>query len=100
MPDKKPQIEKFREAARELETDDSDEYFDAIAAKIATAPKLSDEEIKDLAQLRREKMRALNEKVAKAKQAPLDKAVARAGKGAVVRSKKAGFPISTKSRGR
>lgn len=38
----KSQIEKFREAARQLETDDSDENFDRIVkrlAKAAPAPK-------------------------------------------------------------
>ncbi len=31
----KPQVEKFREAARELEADDSEEAFDAKLKKIA-----------------------------------------------------------------
>lgn len=35
---KKPQVEKFKEAARELETDDSEEAFDAKLKKIAKAP--------------------------------------------------------------
>jgi hypothetical protein len=35
---KKNQIDKFREAARELETDDSEEAFDAKLKKIAKAP--------------------------------------------------------------
>ena len=34
----KRQIDKFREAARELETDDSEEAFDAKLKKIAKAP--------------------------------------------------------------
>ena len=34
----KSQVEKFREAARELETDDSEEAFDAKLKKIAKAP--------------------------------------------------------------
>jgi hypothetical protein len=53
------QIDKFREAARELETDDSEAHFDAMVKRIA-----------------------------KAKHAPYDEMVARAGKGAVVRPKK------------
>lgn len=40
------QIDKFREAARELETDDSEERFDAILAKIVKAPKRSAEQVK------------------------------------------------------
>lgn len=35
---KKPQIEKFREKARELETDDSEEAFEALVRKIAKTP--------------------------------------------------------------
>jgi len=31
----KSQVDKFREAAREVETDDSEEAFDAIVRKIA-----------------------------------------------------------------
>jgi hypothetical protein len=38
MADKKPQIDKFKEAARELETNDSEEAFDAKLKKIAKAP--------------------------------------------------------------
>lgn len=39
MTDKpKPQIDKFREAARELETDDREEVFDAALKKVAKAP--------------------------------------------------------------
>jgi hypothetical protein len=34
----KPQVEKFREAARELEADDSEEAFDKKLKKIAKAP--------------------------------------------------------------
>lgn len=37
--DNKPQIERFKEAARELETDESEEKFDRILGKIAKAPK-------------------------------------------------------------
>lgn len=38
MPVKKSQIEKFREVARELETDDSEEAFDRALKRIAVAP--------------------------------------------------------------
>jgi hypothetical protein len=34
----KSQVDKFREAAREVETDDREEAFDAIVKKIAKAP--------------------------------------------------------------
>lgn len=53
MSDKKPQIEKFREAARALESVGDEEYDDAVA-KVAKAQKLSDEEIKELARRKRE----------------------------------------------
>lgn len=33
-----PQVERFRKAAREHETDDSEEAFDAMVKKIAKAP--------------------------------------------------------------
>lgn len=36
------QIDKFREAAHELETDDSEEAFDAKLKKIAKAPPAKD----------------------------------------------------------
>lgn len=58
MKDKR-QIDRFKEAARELETDQSEEAFDAMVKKIAQA-----------------------------KHAPHDEAVDRAAKGAVVRPKK------------
>ena len=32
------QLDKFKEAARELETDQSEEHFDAMVKKIAKAP--------------------------------------------------------------
>jgi len=40
-PTEKPQVEKFKEAARELETDQSEENFDRLVKKIArpTPPK-------------------------------------------------------------
>ncbi|MER8377547.1 hypothetical protein [Mesorhizobium sp. M1396] len=60
MPDKEAaQIEKFKQAARELKTDQSEDHFDAILKKIPQA-----------------------------KHAPHDEAVDRASKGAVVRPKK------------
>lgn len=40
----KPQIEKFREAARELETDDSEERFGRVLKKIAKAPAKPEED--------------------------------------------------------
>lgn len=49
----KPQIDKFREAARELKTDQSDSAFEAAMDKIAHAPKLTNEQIKEL--LRRQR---------------------------------------------
>ena len=55
----KSQVDKFHEAARELETDQSEAHFNAMVKAIA-----------------------------KAKHAPFDEMVARAGKGAVVRSRK------------
>ncbi|OBQ62873.1 hypothetical protein EFV37_01045 [Mesorhizobium loti] len=47
-PKDKPQIDKFREAARELKTDQSDAAFEAAMNKIAKAPKLTAEKIKEL----------------------------------------------------
>lgn len=44
MPDKaKSQIDKFKEAAREVETDDREEAFDAVLKKIAKAPPPKDD---------------------------------------------------------
>lgn len=57
MPDNKSQIDKFREAARELETDQSDEAFETALGKIAHAPKLTNEQIKELARRKRETSR-------------------------------------------
>ncbi|HEV7277056.1 MAG TPA: DNA-binding protein [Devosiaceae bacterium] len=37
----KSQIEKFKEAARELETDDREEAFDRALKKVAESPKTS-----------------------------------------------------------
>ena len=36
--DRKSQVDKFREAARELETDDSEERFDSLLKKVAKSP--------------------------------------------------------------
>jgi hypothetical protein len=39
MPDEnRDQIEKFKKAARELETDDSEEAFDRVLKKVAKVP--------------------------------------------------------------
>ncbi len=40
------QIDKFKEAARELQTDDREEAFDAIVKKIAKSPPPKDEKPK------------------------------------------------------
>lgn len=52
MPSKpeKSQIEKFREAARALGVDVSDAEFDDAVDKVAKAPKLTDAEIKSIAE--------------------------------------------------
>ncbi|TIO04124.1 MAG: hypothetical protein E5X88_33190 [Mesorhizobium sp.] len=49
----KSQIEKFRDAARELKTDQSDAAFEAVAQKIAHAPKLTQEQIRELVRRKR-----------------------------------------------
>lgn len=54
MPTKKTQKEKFEEAARELKTDQSDAAFEAIVQKIAKAPKLTPEQIKEFVRRQRE----------------------------------------------
>ncbi|MGX5829822.1 hypothetical protein [Mesorhizobium sp. 43Arga] len=54
-PDHKTQRQKFEDAARELETDQSDEAFEAALGKIAHAPKLTNEQIKELARKKRER---------------------------------------------
>ncbi|ESY88065.1 hypothetical protein X739_08205 [Mesorhizobium sp. LNHC220B00] len=51
--DKDRQYQKFVEKARELETDESDAAFDAVVNKIAHAPKLTDEQIKELVRRQR-----------------------------------------------
>lgn len=33
-----PQLDKFKEAAREVETDDSEERFDGVLRRVAKAP--------------------------------------------------------------
>ena len=48
MPKEKTQIEKFREAAKAIEAV-SDEDYDEAVSKVAKAPKLTDDEIKELA---------------------------------------------------
>lgn len=50
----KPQIDKFREAARQLRTDQSDAAYEAVVNKIAHAPKLTNEQIKELVRRKRE----------------------------------------------
>jgi hypothetical protein len=50
----KSQIEKFREAARDLKTDQSDASFEAIVQKIAKAKKLTPEQIKEFVRRERE----------------------------------------------
>ncbi|BCM16876.1 hypothetical protein [Mesorhizobium sp. J8] len=55
MPTKKTQKEKFEEAARELKTDQSEEAFEAAVNKIAHAPKLTNDEIKDLVRRKSQK---------------------------------------------
>lgn len=50
----KTQREKFEEAARELKTDQSDAAFEAVVNKIAHAPKLTNEQIKELVRRKRE----------------------------------------------
>ena len=42
--EEKKQIDKFREAARELETDDSEEAFDHVLKRVAKAPSSTDAE--------------------------------------------------------
>ncbi|WP_292146885.1 hypothetical protein [Mesorhizobium sp.] len=51
----KTQREKFEEASKKLNADQSEEVFDAIVDKIAHAPKLTQEQIKELLRRKREK---------------------------------------------
>lgn len=53
----KSQIEKFREAMRELGADADDSAYEAAVEKVAKAPKLTDDEIKALAKRLREAKR-------------------------------------------
>ncbi|CDX50386.1 hypothetical protein MPL3365_120173 [Mesorhizobium plurifarium] len=55
-PREKTQREKFEEAARELKTDQSDEAFEAAVNKIAHAPKLTNEQIKELVRRKSDKV--------------------------------------------
>ncbi|TIL27432.1 hypothetical protein [Mesorhizobium sp.] len=48
------QKEKFEQAARDLKTDQSDAAFEAIVNKIAHAPKMTQEQIKELVRRKRE----------------------------------------------
>lgn len=51
----KSQREKFEEAAREFGADENVDAFEAAAAKVARSPKLTDDQIKELArQMRKE----------------------------------------------
>lgn len=43
----KSQVDKFREAARELETDQSEEAFDRVLRKVTKAPPPKDGENRD-----------------------------------------------------
>jgi hypothetical protein len=52
-PDSKTQRQKFEEAARELKTDQSEAAFEAVVDKIAKAPKLTAEQIKELVRRKR-----------------------------------------------
>lgn len=55
MTKEKPQIDKFREASRELKIDQSNATFEAVVDKIAHAPKLTNEQIKELVRRKRQK---------------------------------------------
>ncbi|MER8989806.1 hypothetical protein [Mesorhizobium sp. M0843] len=50
----KQQIDKFREAAQKLRGDQSDAAFESAVEKIAHAPKLTNEEIKELVRRNRD----------------------------------------------
>lgn len=41
-PDKRPQIDKFKETAKQVETDDSEERFDRALRKVARATEKAD----------------------------------------------------------
>lgn len=57
-----PQIDKFRDAANELKTDQSDAAFEAVVNKIAHAPKLTKEQIKEFLRRQREEMKKVPSK--------------------------------------
>ncbi|WP_292237689.1 DNA-binding protein [Mesorhizobium sp.] len=46
-PETKPQIDKFREAARALETDQSEETFNRVLKKVAKSPPPKDDKPKN-----------------------------------------------------
>ena len=50
----KTQREKFEEAARELGADTSDDAFERAVNKIAHAPKLTNEQVKELARRKKD----------------------------------------------
>ncbi|MBZ9870166.1 hypothetical protein LB542_04720 [Mesorhizobium sp. BR1-1-9] len=52
----KPQIDKFREAAKDLKTDQSEAAFEKAIDKIAHAPKLTADQIKDLVRRQRKRI--------------------------------------------
>jgi hypothetical protein len=54
---RKPQIDKFREAARELETDESEENFDRALKRIAVVPPKREDEAKKKGDLTLRNMR-------------------------------------------
>lgn len=53
MSKEKPQIDKFREAAKELGIDEADAAFEAAVIKVAKTPKITDDEIKEFVRQRR-----------------------------------------------
>jgi DNA-directed RNA polymerase sigma subunit (sigma70/sigma32) len=57
MSGEKSQIEKFREAMREFGADADGDAYEAAVERVAKAPKLSDDEIKELAKRMRKSKR-------------------------------------------
>ncbi|MES0089647.1 hypothetical protein [Mesorhizobium sp. M0030] len=53
-PSDMPQIDKFREASEELMINQTDAAFEAVVNKIAHAPKLTKQQIKELVRRKRE----------------------------------------------
>ncbi|ESZ63790.1 hypothetical protein NL532_00670 [Mesorhizobium sp. C120A] len=53
-PSDMPQIDKFREASKELMINQTDAAFEAVVNKIAHAPKLTKQQIKELVRRKRE----------------------------------------------